>query len=61
MYVANDTSKMTVKVKEPYNDVEFAFVRLNLTGHFSPILPHFANRGLSHRLMWSASGDERGN
>jgi hypothetical protein len=26
----------------------------NLTGHFSPILP----RGLSLRLVWSASGDE---
>jgi hypothetical protein len=33
---------------------------LNLTGHFSPILPPFANRGLSHHLTWSASGDKRG-
>jgi hypothetical protein len=37
-------------VKEPYNDVEVAFVRLHLTGHFSPILTHFADRGLSRRL-----------
>jgi hypothetical protein len=36
-------------------------VWLNLTGHFSPIIPPFANRGLSRRLVWSASGDERGN
>jgi hypothetical protein len=36
-------------------------VRLTLTGHFSPIIPPFANRGLSRRLMWIASGDERGN
>jgi hypothetical protein len=34
-------------------------VWLNLTGHFSPIIPPFANRGLSRRLAWSASGDER--
>jgi hypothetical protein len=41
-------------------DVEVAFVRLNLTGNFSPILPPFASRGISRRLTWSASGDERG-
>jgi hypothetical protein len=35
-------------------------VWLNLTGHFSPIIPPFANRGLSHCLAWSASGDEWG-
>jgi hypothetical protein len=46
-------------VKEPYNDVEVAFVRLNLTGHFSPIVPAFADRGFSRRLTWSASEDER--
>jgi hypothetical protein len=45
----------------PANDVEIAFVRLNLTGHFSPIVPPFADRGLKRRLKWSASGDERGN
>jgi hypothetical protein len=31
-----------------------------LTGHFSPIIPPFANRGISRRFTWSASGDERG-
>jgi hypothetical protein len=35
-------------------------VWLNLTGHFSPIIPPFANGGLSRRLVWSASGDKRG-
>jgi hypothetical protein len=29
--------------------------------HLSPILPPFANRGVSRRLTCSASGDERGN
>jgi hypothetical protein len=33
--------------KEPYNDVEVGIVRLNLIGHFSPIVPPFADRGLS--------------
>jgi hypothetical protein len=37
-------------VKEPYNDVEIAFVRLNLIGYFSPIVYSFADRGLSRRL-----------
>jgi hypothetical protein len=32
----------------------------NLTGHFSPLIPPFANGGLSRRLTWIASGDERG-
>jgi hypothetical protein len=32
-----------------------------LIGHFSPIVPPFADRGLSRHLTWSASGDERGN
>jgi hypothetical protein len=32
-----------------------------LTGHFSPILPPFANTGLSRCLACSAWGDERGN
>jgi hypothetical protein len=32
----------------------------HLTGHLSPIISPFANRGLSRRLTWSASGDERG-
>jgi hypothetical protein len=36
-------------------------VWLNLTGHFLPIISPFANRGLSRRLAWSASGDERWN
>jgi hypothetical protein len=36
-------------------------VWLNLTGHFSPIIPPFPNRGLSRPLVWSASGEERGN
>jgi hypothetical protein len=36
-------------------------VWLNLIGHFSPVIPPFANRGLSRRLVWSASGEERGN
>jgi hypothetical protein len=31
--------------------------RLNLIGHFSPIIPPFGDRGLSCRLTWSASGD----
>jgi hypothetical protein len=47
-------------VKEPYNKVEFAFVRLNMIGHFSAIVPPFAYRGLSHRLTWNASGDKGG-
>jgi hypothetical protein len=36
-------------VKQPYKYVEVVFVRLNLVGHFSPIIPPFANRGLSRR------------
>jgi hypothetical protein len=40
--------------------VEVAIVWLNLIGHFSPIVPPFADRGLSSRLTWSASGDKRG-
>jgi hypothetical protein len=47
-------------VKEPYNDVEVAFVRLNLIGHFLPVVLPFGDRGLSRRLMWSATGGERG-
>jgi hypothetical protein len=35
--------------------------RLNLIGHFSPLIPPFADRGLSCRLTWSASGDDGGN
>jgi hypothetical protein len=49
------------QVKEPYNDVEVAFVRLNLTGHFTSIIPPFANIGFPRHLTWSASGDEWGN
>jgi hypothetical protein len=45
-------------VKEPYNYRGSRNCRLNLIGHFSPIVPPLANRGLSGRLMWSASGDE---
>jgi hypothetical protein len=41
--------------------VEIVIVRLNFIGHFSPIIPPFTNKGgLSHRLTWSASGDEGG-
>jgi hypothetical protein len=47
-------------VKESYNDLEVAFVRLNLIGHFSSVVPPFADRGLSGRLTWSASGDDWG-
>jgi hypothetical protein len=48
--------------KKPYIiTVEVAIVWLNFIGHFSPIVPPFADRGLSRRLTWSASGDERGN
>jgi hypothetical protein len=36
-------------------------VWLNLIGHFSPIIPPFAHRGLSRHVAWSASGDELGN
>jgi hypothetical protein len=32
-----------------------------LTGHFSSIAPPFADRVLSRRLTWSASGDKREN
>jgi hypothetical protein len=46
-------------LKNPTITVEVATVRLNLIGHFSPIVPPFADRGLSHHLTWSASGDER--
>jgi hypothetical protein len=48
-------------VKEPYNYRGSRNCRLNLIGYFSPIAPPLANRGLSSRLMWSASGDEGGN
>jgi hypothetical protein len=30
-----------------------------LIGHFSSIVPPFADRGLSRHLKWSAPGDER--
>jgi hypothetical protein len=39
--------------------VEVAIVWLNLIGYFLPIVPPFADSGLSRRLTWSASGDER--
>jgi hypothetical protein len=52
--------KPSVHVKELDNDVEVAFVRLNLIAHSSPIVPPFTDRGLSRRLTSSASGDERG-
>jgi hypothetical protein len=29
-----------------------------MIGHFSPIIPSFADRGLSRRLTWSAYGDD---
>jgi hypothetical protein len=48
-------------LKNPTITVEVATVRLNLIGYFSPIVPTFADRGLSRHLTWSASGDERGN
>jgi hypothetical protein len=44
------------QVKEPYNDVEVTFVRLNLTGHFSPILPPFASRGVSRGAPLETNG-----
>jgi hypothetical protein len=47
-------------VKEPYNYRGRRNCRINLIGHFSPIVPPLANRGLSRSLMWSASGDEGG-
>jgi hypothetical protein len=47
-------------VKEYYNYRGSRNCRLNLIGHFSPIVPPLANRGLTRRLMWSASGDEGG-
>jgi hypothetical protein len=30
-----------------------------LIGHFSPIVPPFADKDFSRRLRWSASGDKR--
>jgi hypothetical protein len=45
-------------VKEPYSYRGSRSCRLNLIGPFLPIVPSLANRGLSRRLMWSASGDE---
>jgi hypothetical protein len=48
-------------LKEPSNYVEVGLSGLNLTGHFSPIIPPFGNRGLSRHLVWSASGDEWSN
>ena len=36
-------------------------LQAKLISHFSPILPPFADRGLSRRLTWSASGDDGGN
>jgi hypothetical protein len=47
-------------VKEPNNFMEVGLSGKIFTGHFSSILPPFANRGLSRRLAWSASGDKRG-
>jgi hypothetical protein len=47
-------------VKEPYNYRGSCKRRLNLIGHFSPIVPPLANRDLSRRLMWSASRYEGG-
>jgi hypothetical protein len=41
--------------------VEVVIVRLNLIGHFSPIIPPFTDRGLSRHVMCNASGDDRGN
>jgi hypothetical protein len=32
--------------------------QVELTGHFSPLLPFSTNRCLSYRLVWSASGDD---
>jgi hypothetical protein len=46
-------------LKNPTITVEVEIVWLNLIGHFSPIVPPFTDRGLSRRLTWSASGDER--
>jgi hypothetical protein len=47
-------------VKEPYSYRGSRNCRLNLIGHFSPIVLPLANRSLSRRLMWSTSGDEGG-
>jgi hypothetical protein len=47
--------------KKTYNFRGCRDCRLNLIGHFSPIIPSFTDRGLSRRLMWSASGDGGGN
>jgi hypothetical protein len=46
--------------KKPYNYRGSRNCSLNLIGYFSPIVPPLANRGLSLRLTWSASGDEGG-
>jgi hypothetical protein len=46
--------------KNPIVIVEVAIVWLNLIGHFSLIVPPFADGGLSGWLTWNASGDERG-
>src|SRR5215510_11489656 len=51
----------TSHVKEPYNYRGSRNCRLNLIGHFSPIVPPLAKRGLSRGLMWSASGGEARN
>jgi hypothetical protein len=34
------------------------FVEVGITGHFSPVIPSFTNRGLSCRMTWSASEDD---
>jgi hypothetical protein len=48
-------------VKNPYNFRGSRDCRLNLNGHFSPIIPPFTGRGLSRRLTCSVSGDDGGN
>jgi hypothetical protein len=48
-------SQLCGMLENPTITVEVAII-----GHFSPIVPPLANRGLSRRLMWSASGAEGG-
>jgi hypothetical protein len=40
--------------------VEVVIVRLNLIGHFSPIIPPLVNSGLTRRLKLGACGDDGG-
>jgi hypothetical protein len=46
--------------KNPLQFLWTSHGRPNLNGHFSPIIPTFADKGLLRRLTWSASVDDRG-